>query len=223
MSIKSEIESITSSLPDGVSLVAVSKYHPAEAIMAAYDVGQRKFGESRPQELKAKCEALPHDIEWHLIGHLQTNKAKMVVPYVTIIESLDSMRLAETIEREAAKCDKIVDCLLEIHVAQEQSKTGWNYKELIIAIEGGAFEQLPHIRVRGIMGIASNTDDMEIVRRDFEALHQYKMELSAHFNDSFDTLSMGMSDDYELAIECGSTSIRVGSKIFGARDYTTQR
>lgn len=220
MSIKSQIESITSHLPEGVSLVAVSKYHPAEAITAAYAVGQRKFGESRPQELKAKWEVLPRDIEWHMIGHLQTNKVKMVVPYVTLIESLDSLRLAEAIEREAAKCGKVVDCLLEIHVAQEDSKTGWGYEELTSAIESGVFDSMPHIRIRGVMGIASNTYDMAIVRRDFEALRQYKEELSEYFDDSFDTLSMGMSDDYPLAIECGSTSVRVGSKIFGARDYS---
>ncbi|MFI3301591.1 MAG: YggS family pyridoxal phosphate-dependent enzyme [Rikenellaceae bacterium] len=220
MSIKTQIESITSSLPEGVSLVAVSKYHPVEAIESAYAVGQRKFGESRPQELKVKWEVLPRDIEWHMIGHLQTNKVKMVVPYVSLIESLDSERLAEAIERGAAKCDKVVDCLLEIHVAQEQSKTGWNYAELKSAIEGGLFDLMPHIRIRGVMGIASNTYDMTIVRRDFETLNQYKAELSVYFDESFDTLSMGMSDDYPLAVECGSTSVRVGSKIFGARDYS---
>ncbi len=220
MSIKSQIESITSSLPDGVRLVAISKTHPAEAIEVAYAVGQRKFGESRPQELKAKWEALPRDIEWHMIGHLQTNKVKMVVPYVSIIESLDSLRLAEAIEKEAAKCDKVVDCLLEIHVAQEESKTGWNYEELRGVISQGVFDRMPHIRLRGVMGIASNTYDNEIVRRDFETLKRYKDELSEIFGISFDTLSMGMSDDYQLAIECGSTSIRVGSKIFGARDYS---
>lgn len=220
MSIHSIIESITSSLPQGVSLVAVSKTHPAEAIAEAYTTGQRKFGESRPQELKAKWETLPRDIEWHMIGHLQTNKVKMVVPYVALIESLDSLRLAEAIEKEAAKCDKVVDCLFEIHVAREESKTGWNFEELKAAIVEGAFECMPHIRVRGVMGIASNTYDMDIVRRDFNQLRQYKEELAQYFGKEFDTLSMGMSDDYELAIECGSTSVRVGSKIFGARDYS---
>ncbi|MFR9603153.1 MAG: YggS family pyridoxal phosphate-dependent enzyme [Rikenellaceae bacterium] len=220
MSVKSQIESIRESLPSGVELVAVSKTHPAEAVSAAYAVGQRKFGESRPQELKAKWEVLPRDIEWHMIGHLQTNKVKMVVPYVTLIESLDSLRLAEAIEREAAKCDKIVDCLLEVHVAQEESKTGWNYEELKSAVESGVFDQMPHIRLRGVMGIASNTYDESVVRRDFEQLRLCKEELSVFFGPEFDTLSMGMSDDYELAVECGSTSVRVGSKIFGARDYS---
>ncbi len=220
MSIVSEIQSITSHLPEGVSLVAVSKTHPAEAIEVAYTTGQRKFGESRPQELKAKWESLPRDIEWHMIGHLQTNKVKMVVPYVSLIESLDSLRLAEAIEREAAKCDRVVDCLLEIHVAQEESKTGWDYEELRAAISDGCFDRMPHIRLRGVMGIASNTYDETIVRRDFETLKRYKDELAELFGAAFDTLSMGMSDDYQLAIECGSTSIRVGSKIFGARDYS---
>ncbi|MFI3282318.1 MAG: YggS family pyridoxal phosphate-dependent enzyme [Rikenellaceae bacterium] len=219
MSVKSQIESIAASLPQEVSLVAVSKTHPVEAVEAAYAVGQRKFGESRPQELRAKWESLPKDIEWHMIGHLQTNKVKMVVPYVTIIESLDSLRLAEAIEKEAAKCDRVVDCLLEIHVAQEQSKTGWNYEELKVDIANGEFERMPHIRLRGVMGIASNTDDDEVVRRDFERLKICKDELAQIFGEEFDTLSMGMSDDYELAIKCGSTSVRVGSKIFGARDY----
>ncbi|MFI3292881.1 MAG: YggS family pyridoxal phosphate-dependent enzyme [Rikenellaceae bacterium] len=220
MSIISQIQSITSSLPDGVSLVAVSKTHSAEAIEVAYTTGQRKFGESRPQELKAKWEVLPRDIEWHMIGHLQTNKVKMVVPYVSLIESLDSLRLAEAINKEAAKCGKVVDCLLEIHVAQEESKTGWNYEELRSAISEGVFERMPNIRLRGVMGIASNTYDDAVVRRDFETLKRYKDELVEIFGASFDTLSMGMSDDYPLAIECGSTSIRVGSKIFGARDYS---
>ncbi len=220
MSIKSEIENITSQLPAGVSLVAVSKTHSAEAVSAAYAMGQRRFGENRPQELKAKWEELPKDIEWHMIGHLQTNKVKMIIPFVSIIESLDSLRLAETIEREAVKCERVVDCLLEIHVAQEQSKTGWDYEELKQSVVEGAFRNMPHIRVRGVMGIATNTYDEAVVRRDFIKLNQCKEELSEWFGEEFDTLSMGMSDDYLIAVECGSTSVRVGSKIFGARDYS---
>ncbi len=214
------LDSITSALPNGVSLVAVSKMHPVESIQEVYATGQRKFGESRPQELKAKWEVLPRDIEWHMIGHLQTNKVKMILPYVTIIESLDSLRLAEAIEREAAKIDRVIDCLFEIHVASEESKTGWNYTELLETIKSGAFEHMPHVRLRGVMGIASNTDDEGIIRQDFMMLRHHKDELSAYFGAEFDTLSMGMSDDYELAIGCGSTSVRVGSKIFGVRDYS---
>ncbi len=220
MSVKKIIDSITSTLPAGVQLVAVSKTHPAEAVMEAYQAGQRRFGESRPQELKAKWELLPKDIEWHMIGHLQTNKVKMVIPYATIIESLDSLRLAECIESEAAKRDKVMDCLLEIRVAREESKTGWDYASLVESIKGGAFDSMPHIRLRGVMGIASNTDNIESIKQDFDQLREYKDELSQYFGAEFDTLSMGMSGDYELAIECGSTSVRVGSMIFGARDYS---
>ncbi len=220
MSIKKIIDSITSTLPAGVQLVAVSKTHPAEAVMEAYQAGQRRFGESRPQELKAKWELLPKDIEWHMIGHLQTNKVKMVIPYATIIESLDSLRLAQCIESEAAKRDKVMDCLLEIRVAREESKTGWDYASLVESIKGGAFDSMPHIRLRGVMGIASNTDDIESIKQDFNQLKEYKDELSQYFGAEFDTLSMGMSGDYELAVKCGSTSIRVGSMIFGARDYS---
>ncbi len=222
MSVKSQIETIRLTLRPNVRLVAVSKTHPIEAVEVAYECGERHFGESRPQEMKAKWEALPKDIEWHMIGHLQTNKVKMVVPYVSLIESLDSVRLAEAIEAEARKCDRVVDCLLEIHVAQEQSKTGWNIDELRAFISNGGFDAMPHIRLRGVMGIASNTYDEAIVRADFEQLKAYKDEFADHFGEAFDTLSMGMSDDYPLAMECGSTSVRVGSMIFGARDYSTK-
>lgn len=201
------------------TLVAVSKTYPAEAISEAYATGQRLFGESRPQEMCAKYEALPKDIEWHMIGHLQRNKIRMIAPFVTMIESVDSSRLIEAIDAEAARCGRVIDCLLEIHVAQEESKTGWSYPELREYIDSGAMAKLQNIRIRGVMGIASNTDDESRVRRDFEQLKEYKERLSADFGERFDTLSMGMSYDYQLAIECGSTSVRVGSLIFGARNY----
>lgn len=219
MSVATQIAAVKATLPQHVKLVAVSKTHPVEAIREAYEAGQRHFGESRPQELKQKYEALPKDIAWHMIGHLQTNKIKYIVPFVAMIESVDSERLCEAIEREAAKCDRVVDCLLEIHVAQEESKTGWDEKELISYVKSGAFRSLPHLRVRGVMGIASNTDEEELIRRDFMALRTAFERLQPHFDDAFDTLSMGMSDDYPTAIECGSTSVRVGSLIFGTRDY----
>ncbi len=220
MSIKSQIDRLRGELQDGVELVAVSKTHPAEAIQEAYDCGQRVFAESRPQELKSKWESLPKDIEWRMIGHLQTNKVKMILPYVSIIESLDSLRLAQAIEKEAAKLNIIVDCLLEIHVADELSKTGWEWEELINDVKEGAFDNMPHIRPRGVMGIASYSNDMEVVKSDFKRLKAHKEELSQYFTNNFDTISMGMSGDYKLAMECGSTSIRVGSMIFGARDYS---
>ena len=219
MSIKSEIERLRSELPEGVKLLAVSKFHPVEALQEAYDAGQRAFGESRPQELKQKYELLPHDIEWHMIGHLQTNKVKYIAPFVHLIESLDSERLAEEIERQAAKCNRVIDCLLEIHVTNEDSKSGWDYAELLEFVRRGGFKALPHIRLRGVMGMATFTDDEAVVRADFERLAACKAELAEHFGEEFDTLSMGMSDDYRLAIEYGSTEVRIGSTIFGERVY----
>ena len=219
MSIKSKIEALHSTLPQRVKLLAVSKFHPVDAIEEAYAAGQRAFGESRPQELKQKYELLPHDIEWHMIGHLQTNKVKYIAPFVHLIESLDSERLAEEIERQAAKHNRVIDCLLEIHVTDEDSKSGWDYAELLEFVRGGGFDALPHIRLRGVMGMATFTDDEATVRADFERLAACKAELAEYFGEEFDTLSMGMSDDYPLAIEYGSTEVRIGSTIFGAREY----
>ena len=219
MSIKSEIERLRSELPEGVKLLAVSKFHPVEALQEAYDAGQRAFGESRPQELKAKQAVLPDDIEWHMIGHLQTNKVKYIAPYVHLIESLDSERLAEALEKEAAKCDRTIDCLLEIHVTKEESKSGWDYAELLDFVRSGGFAAMPHIRLRGVMGMATFTDDEATVRGDFKRLKECFTELKEYFGAEFDTLSMGMSDDYPIAIEYGSTEVRIGSTIFGQRVY----
>ena len=219
MSVESQIKRFQGELPAGVKLLAVSKFHPVEAIVEAYEAGQRAFGESRPQELKQKYEVLPHDIEWHMIGHLQTNKVKYIAPFVHLIESLDSERLAEEIERQAAKCDRVIDCLLEIHVTAEESKSGWDYAELLEFVRRGGFKALPHIRLRGVMGMATFTDDEAVVRADFERLAACKAELAEYFGEEFDTLSMGMSDDYRLAIEYGSTEVRIGSTIFGERVY----
>ena len=192
-SIACQLSFVRSTLPEGVKLVAVSKTHPAEAIRAAYDAGHRVFGESRPQELREKHEALPKDIEWHMIGHLQTNKIKYIAPFVALIHSVDSARLAEAIQREAAKCGRTLEILLEIHVAEED------------------------VCVRGVMGIATNTDDGTAIRRDFMELKRCFELLQPYFGPRFDTLSMGMSHDYPLAVECGSTMVRVGSLIFGRR------
>ncbi|MFI3286288.1 MAG: YggS family pyridoxal phosphate-dependent enzyme [Rikenellaceae bacterium] len=219
MSISKKIDEIRGSLGSGVQLVAVSKTFPTEAVAEAYATGQRQFGESRPQELKAKWEALPKDIEWHMIGHLQTNKVRMILPIVSLIESLNSRRLAETIEREAARIERTVDCLLEIQLSDEESKTGWDWSDLREFIEGGAFESMPHIRLRGVMGIATYSDSEAIVEADFRRLRSYFEELRKRFGGEFDTVSMGMSSDYKLAMECGSTSVRVGSYIFGGRSY----
>lgn len=219
MAIFSRIKALHASLPQGVTLVAVSKFHPVEALKEAYEAGQRIFGESRVQELVAKHEALPKDIEWQMIGHLQTNKVRQIVPFVSLVQSVDSVRLAECINREAERIGRVVDILLEIHVAQEESKTGWNYPELITFLQGEGFGSLKNIRVRGVMGMATNTDDEAVIRADFEQLAKHYNELKPLFGEAFDTLSMGMSDDYELAVECGSTMVRIGSSIFGNRNY----
>ena len=218
--IASQLALVRQSLPAGVTLVAVSKTHPAEAIRAAYDAGQRLFGESRPQELREKYDALPKDIEWHMIGHLQTNKIKYIAPFVAQIESVDSARLAEAIQKEAARCGRVIDILLELHVAAEETKTGWDPDELRTYLGGNPFAGMPNLRVRGVMGIATNTDDETAVRRDFDALRRCFEELRPMFGPAFDTLSMGMSHDYPLAVGCGSTQVRVGSLIFGERDYS---
>lgn len=222
MAIAEKLNEIKASLPAGVTLVAVSKTHPMEAVEEAYAAGQRIFGESRPQELKAKAEALPRDIEWHMIGHLQTNKVRMLMPYVALIHSVDSERLVCEIEKEAARLDRVVDILLEVHVAREESKTGWSGEELEAWLGTERWRELEHVRVRGVMGIATNTDDEAVVRGDFEALKGWFERLKPLFGEPFDTLSMGMSDDYPTAIACGSTMVRVGSKIFGAREYQKQ-
>ncbi len=222
LEIACNLSRIRASLPEGATLVAVSKTHPAEAIREAFDAGHRIFGESRPQELCAKYEVLPKEIEWHMIGHLQTNKVKYIAPFVRMIQSVDSARLAETIQREAAKCGRTIDILLEIHVAQEETKSGWNVGELKRYVETAAFSSMPRVRVRGVMGIATNTDDERVIRRDFGELKRCFELLRPYFGGRFDTLSMGMSHDYPIAVECGANMVRVGSSIFGERDYTSK-
>jgi pyridoxal phosphate enzyme (YggS family) len=217
--IAENIRDIKATLPSGVTLVAVSKFHPAESLLEAYNSGQRIFGESRVQELVAKHATLPQDIEWQMIGHLQTNKVRAIAPFISLIQSVDSARLAECINREAERIGRTIDILLEIRVAEEESKSGWEYAELLDFLQSGAITELKNIRVRGVMGMATNTDDEARIRADFEQLALYKKELAPLFDASFDTLSMGMSDDYTLAVECGSTMVRVGSSIFGVREY----
>ena len=217
--IAENIRYIKATLPRGVTLVAVSKFHPAESLLEAYNSGQRIFAESRVQELVAKHATLPQDIEWQMIGHLQTNKVRAIAPFISLIQSVDSARLAECINREAERIGRTIDILLEIRVAEEESKSGWEYAELLDFLQSGAITELKNIRVRGVMGMATNTDDEARIRADFEQLALYKKELAPMFDASFDTLSMGMSDDYALAVECGSTMVRVGSSIFGVREY----
>ena len=219
MTIKERLERIWGTLPAGVSLVAVSKFHPAERVMEAYEAGQRIFGESRPQEMAAKAAQLPKDIEWSMIGHLQTNKVKMIAPFVSMIASVDSERLVEEVEKQAAKCERVIDILLEVHVADEETKSGWDVDELRAYLASGALERMEHVRVRGVMTIATNTDDESIVRRDFQTIRDVFAELKPRFGEAFDTLSIGMSDDYPIALEYGSTMVRIGTAIFGAREY----
>ena len=219
MTIKERLERILATLPEGVQLVAVSKFHPAERLQEVYDAGQRIFGESRPQEMAAKAEVLPKDIVWTMIGHLQTNKVKMIAPFVSMITSVDSERLIEEIEKQAAKLDRVIDILLEVHVAQEETKSGWLEQELRDYLATDKLKGMSHVRVRGVMTIASNTDDESIVRADFQRIKDIYDSLKPHFGEAFDTLSIGMSDDYPLALEYGSTMVRIGTAIFGQREY----
>ncbi len=219
MSVAQQIESIKNSLPQGVELVAVSKYHPVEALREAYDAGQRLFGENRPQEMTAKAAVMPDDVRWMMIGHLQTNKVRMIMPYVAMIQSVDSARLTSCIDTEAARVGRTVDILMEVHVAAEQTKSGWDEQALVDYLQSDEFAALRNIRVRGIMGMATNTDNEAVIRADFEHLAAIRRRLAPLLGEQFDTLSMGMSDDWQLAVECGSTIIRVGSTIFGEREY----
>lgn len=219
MNIAERLHRIWATLPEGVRLVAVSKFHSAERIEEAYNAGQRIFGESRPQEMAAKAAVLPKDIEWSMIGHLQTNKVKMIAPFVSMIASVDSDRLVAEIEKQAARCERVIDILLEVHVADEETKSGWDVEELRAYIASGAFDTMPHVRVRGVMTIATNTDDESIIRRDFEHIRSIFNEFKPLFGNDFDTLSIGMSDDYSIALEYGSTMVRIGTAIFGAREY----
>lgn len=187
--------------------------------MEAYNVGQRIFGESRVQELTAKYEQLPKDIDWQMIGHLQTNKVRAIAPFISLIQSVDSQRLLECINREAERCGRVIDCLLEVHATEEESKSGWDISELREYISTGTVAELKNIRIRGVMGMATFTDDESVIRADFERIAAIKRELNPVFGEDFNILSMGMSDDYPLAIECGSTMVRVGSSIFGERNY----
>ena len=209
MSVAGNLKSLLEAIPQGVKLVAVSKFKPEEDILAAYAAGQRRFGENRPLEMEAKAKDLPADIEWHFIGHLQTNKIKNVIPYASLIESVDSLHLLEAIDAAAARAGRVVDCLLEVHVAAEQSKGGFTEEEAVaVAADAGRY---PNIRLRGIMAMATNTDDAETVRSDFRRARQVQQATG------LEELSMGMSGDWPIAVEEGATSIRIGSAIFGAR------
>lgn len=222
MSIAENLQNILAELPDGVRLVAVSKFHPNEAIEEAYNAGQRIFGESKVQEMTSKYESLPKDIEWHFIGHLQKNKIKYMAPYVAMIHAVDSFDLLKEINKHAAKCNRDIPCLLQIHIAQEETKFGFTPEECTDMLQQEAWQELHNIRICGLMGMASNTDDTQQINHEFTVLanlfNTVKQQWFAE-NPDFKELSMGMSHDYHEAIGHGSTLIRVGSKIFGNRNY----
>lgn len=205
----------------GTSLVAVSKFHPMEAVMQAYTAGQRRFGESRVQELLEKAPKAPADIEWHFIGHLQTNKVKALLPHIALIESIDSVRLLELVDKEAVKAGLKVRVLMQVHVAAEETKTGFLPEELLEYFSNRRFETLQATHICGIMGMASNTDDTIRVRNDFRQIRSIFDQIKELCPDlrGFDTVSMGMSGDWHIAIEEGSTLVRVGTAIFGPRQY----
>lgn len=218
MSPVEQLKLVRNSLPADVTLIAVSKTHPADVIRTVYDAGQRAFGENRPQELREKYDLLPKDIEWHMIGHLQTNKVKYIAPFVRMIHSVDSDKLLAVIDKEAAKNDRIIDVLMEVHVAAEETKSGWEPDELRAYLESGEWRRYRNVRIRGLMTIATQTDDYTLVRHEFQTLRDMFAELrEKYFDTEFDTLSMGMTHDYPVAVECGATMVRIGSMIFGAR------
>lgn len=220
MTIAEALGALHDEIPTGVTLLAVSKTHPAEAVREAYDAGQRAFGENKVQELIAKAAQLPADIEWHLIGHLQTNKVRSVLPHVALIHSVDSLKLLEVIESESAKLGRVTRVLLQVHIAQEDTKFGFRPEEVEALGETQPWAKYPHVEFAGLMGMASNTDDEVQVRREFHSLKVLFDAMKMRFcAETFRVLSMGMSGDYPLAIAEGSTLVRVGSRIFGARSY----
>ncbi len=215
--ISENLERIKSELPANVRLLAVSKFQPLERLLEAYQAGQRLFGENRPQELAAKAVQLPQDIEWHFIGHLQTNKLKMVLPYAALVESIDSQHLLEAVDDWGQAHDKVIPVLLELHIGAEETKQGF-YEEEILEILFNA-DKYAHVRFCGLMGMASHTDDEEMVRADFTRISSYLDYLRDLFPEleDFKELSIGMSDDWRIAVDCGSTQVRIGSAIFGPR------
>lgn len=218
--IKDKLNEIRSQLSDDVTLVAVSKTKPNEAILEAYESGQRIFGENKVQELVDKAETLPKDIEWHLIGHLQRNKVKYIAPFVSLIHAVDSERLLQEINKQAKKNNRVIDCLLQFHIADEETKFGLDLHEAIELLDSDEFQNMENVRICGVMGMATFTDKEDQIRSEFRKLTQmFKDFKTSHFaaNDEFETISMGMSGDWQIAIEEGSTMVRVGSSIFGAR------
>lgn len=213
------LQTLRSALPADVRLVAVSKFHPVERLMEAYNAGQRLFGENRPQELAAKAPQMPADVEWHFIGHLQTNKLKLVLPYVTMVQSVDSMHLLEAINNWCTANNRAIDILLELHLGAEETKSGFTEEEILSIIGEGVPTPLMNVRIRGLMGMATNTEDMEVVERDFIRIENLFNKIKALGVPGFDQLSIGMSGDWPLAVKHGATMVRIGTDIFGPREY----
>ena len=223
MSIKNNLLEIKSQLPENVTLVAVSKTKPIADLMEAYNAGQRIFGENKIQEMTEKWETMPKDIEWHMIGHVQTNKVKFMAAYVNLIHGVDSLKLLEEINKQAKKHNRIIDCLLQIHIAEEETKFGLNEKELNDLMLSNEFKLLQNIKIVGLMGMATFTENQNQIKKEFLHLKSIfdalisNIDLQFQFTAPVRTLSMGMSGDYKLAIDCGSTMVRIGSSIFGSR------
>ena len=219
MNIKENLEQVKNELPETVKLVAVSKTKPVEIIQEAYDAGQRVFGENKAQEMGMKYEQLPKDIEWHFIGHMQTNKVKYIAPFVSLIHSVDSQKILKEINKQAAKNNRIIDCLLQFHIAEEATKFGLNLEEAELLAQ--TKNDYNNIRLVGVMGMSTFTDNTNQIRREFKQLHQYFTLLKEKFfpaDETFKEISMGMSGDYPIAVEEGSTLVRIGTKIFGKRE-----
>ena len=220
--IQENLNIVRATVPSNVTLIAVSKTKPVSDLQEAYDAGQRIFGENKALEMRDKYQELPKDIQWHFIGHLQTNKIKYIAPFVTLIHAIDSLSLLEAVNKEAAKNNRVIDCLLQFHIAQEETKFGLDIEEAKSLLESESFKDLKNINICGVMGMATFTDDAAQVRNEFKNLKNIFETLKENYfkdNDSFKEISMGMSDDYPIAIEEGATMVRVGSKIFGARNY----
>ena len=220
--VKGNLKQVLANLPQGVRLVAISKYHPNEYIEAAYSEGQRIFGESHEQELRQKHESLPKDIRWHFIGHLQTNKVKYIAPYVTMIEAVDSLKLLREIEKQAAKNNRVIDVLLELHIAEEETKYGLTDHALHDLLDNGEWREMKHVRICGLMMMASYVDDEQQIRSEFRHAKLLFDEVKRHYfasDDYFCECSWGMSHDYLIAVEEGSTMVRIGTTIFGPRVY----
>ena len=226
MDIKENLNRIKATLPAGVTLVAVSKTHPVEMLQEAYDAGQRIFGENKVQEMTAKSQVLTSDIEWHFIGHVQTNKIKMMAPYVSVIQGVDNYDKLAEIDRQAARYNRHITCLLQLHIAQEETKFGFSTDECTAMLDEGKWKELKNITIGGVMGMASNTDNKAQVLGEFRRLKQlFDTYKEKYFHDSpdFNTISAGMSGDYQLAIEAGSNMVRIGSSIFGERNYNINK